>query len=36
MAVLWGDPAGLNLILMTCAGMVVGIFWLWRIVQIRV
>ena len=36
MAVLWEDPAGLNLILMTCAGMVVGIFWLWRIVQIRV
>lgn len=36
MEVLWKDPAGIKLILMAAIAMVIGIFWLWRIVQIRV
>lgn len=36
MSVLWDDPAGIKLIAMALVAMVIGIFWLWRIVQIRV
>ena len=36
MAVLWTDPAGFKLIIMAFVAMLVGIFWMWRIVQIRV
>jgi len=36
MSVLWTDPAGLYLIYGAVAMMVVGIFWMSRIVDIRV
>jgi len=36
MEVLWKDPAGLNLVMLALFAMVAGVFWLWRIVQIRV
>ncbi len=36
MTVLWEDPAGLKMIMLALAAMVLGIFWMWRIVQIRV
>jgi len=36
MTVLWKDPAGLKLVIVALAAMVVGVFWLWRIVKIRV
>lgn len=36
MEVLWKDPAGLKLIFVALVAMVVGVFWMWRIVQIRV
>ncbi len=36
MSLLWKDPVGLMLVY-TCAGMyVVGIFWMWRLIKIRV
>lgn len=36
MSVLWSDPGGLRLVGVTAVLMVLGIFWMWRIVQIRV
>jgi len=36
MAVLWKDPAGLKLVIGALISMVIGVFWLWRIVKIRV
>lgn len=36
MQVLWTDPAGLNLVFGALIMMVVGAFWMWRIVKIRV
>jgi len=36
MEVLWKDPAGVKLVMFALGAMVVGVFWLWRIVQIRV
>ncbi len=36
MSLLWKDPVGLTLVY-TCAGLyVVGIFWMWRLIKIRV
>jgi tight adherence protein B len=36
MSVLWRDPAGIKLVIAGLAFMVVGIFWMWRIIKIRV
>lgn len=36
MEVLWKDPAGVKLIAAALFAMVVGVFWMWRIVKIRV
>jgi len=36
MSVLWTDPAGLNFIFAALLAMVLGAFWMWRIVKIRV
>ena len=36
MSVLWSDPAGLNLVFGAIVMMIVGAFWMWRIVKIRV
>lgn len=36
MQVLWTDPFGHRLVLLGLAAMVGGIFWMWRIVKIRV
>ena len=36
MSVLWTDPVGLKLIYAALAMIVLGIFWMWRIVRIRV
>jgi len=36
MTVLWKDPAGFKLVIVGLVAMVVGVFWLWRIVKIRV
>lgn len=36
MSVLWQDPRGLLLVQIALAMMVVGVLWMWRIVQIRV
>lgn len=36
MAILWTDPMGLNLVIGALVFMVVGGFWMWRIVKIRV
>jgi tight adherence protein B len=36
MSVLWTDPSGLRLVYSALAMSVVGIFWMWRIVKIRV
>jgi tight adherence protein B len=36
MSVLWTDPAGIKLVTAGLVFMVIGIFWMWRIVKIRV
>ena len=36
MSVLWTDPAGLNVIFAAIVMMILGSFWMWRIVKIRV
>jgi len=36
MSILWKDPAGLFAIYAGLILMVIGIFWMWRIVKIRV
>ena len=36
MEVLWTDPAGFKLIAAALLAMAVGVFWMWRIVKIRV
>ncbi len=36
MRTLWEDPAGLKLIFTALVLMVLGIFWMWRIIKIRV
>jgi len=36
MSILWTDPAGIITIWLGLSFMVVGIFWMWRIVKIRV
>lgn len=36
MAVLWKDPAGFRLVIAALVAMAIGVFWLWRIVKIRV
>lgn len=36
MSVLWTDPVGLKLVFVTMTMMLIGIFWMWRIVKIRV
>lgn len=36
MSVLWTDPAGLNFIFAAMLAMILGAFWMWRIVKIRV
>ncbi len=36
MKILWTDPAGLNLVFGAVLMMIVGSFWMWRIVKIRV
>jgi tight adherence protein B len=35
-ALLWTDPAGLIATYISCGLMVIGIFWMWRTVKIRV
>src|SRR5690606_7247988 len=36
MTVLWKDPAGFKLVMVAMVAMAIGVFWLWRIVKIRV
>ena len=36
MSILWTDPAGLTLVWVAAGMAVFGIFWMWRIVKIRV
>lgn len=36
MQVLWTDPAGNRLVILALIAMLIGIFWMWRIAQIRV
>lgn len=36
MALLWKDPAGLKLVGTALVLMIVGIFWMWRVIRIRV
>jgi tight adherence protein B len=36
LAVLWTDPAGLRLVWGALGLMTIGVFWMWRIVNIRV
>lgn len=36
LSVLWIDPAGLKMVYSALLMMVVGIFWMWRIIRIRV
>lgn len=36
MSILWTDPAGLKLVWTALAMAIMGIFWMWRIVKIRV
>lgn len=36
MSVLWTDPVGLQLVYTALTMIVIGIFWMWRIVKIRV
>ncbi len=36
MEVLWKDPAGLKLVVLALVAMASGVFWMWRIVKIRV
>jgi len=36
MSVLWTDPAGSKLVTAGLILMVIGVFWMWRIVKIRV
>lgn len=36
MSILWTDPAGLKLVWSALAMSVLGVFWMWRIVKIRV
>jgi len=36
MSLLWTDPAGLIAVYISLSLMVLGIFWMWRIIQIRV
>lgn len=36
MEVLWKDPAGLKLVTFALVAMAFGVFWMWRIVKIRV
>ncbi len=36
MSLLWTDPTGLNLIYACAVMYVIGIFWMWRLVKIRV
>jgi len=36
MSLLWKDPAGLNMIYTCLVLFVIGIFWMWRLVKIRV
>jgi len=33
---LWTDPAGLNVVIGALLAMAVGVFWMWRVVKIRV
>lgn len=35
-SILWTDPIGPKLIAFTCLWMAIGIFWMWRIIKIRV
>jgi tight adherence protein B len=34
--VLWTDPAGLKLVGVALVMMLLGIFWMWRVIKIRV
>jgi tight adherence protein B len=36
MEVLWKDPAGVRLVAFALIAMALGVFWMWRIVKIRV
>lgn len=36
MSVLWTDPAGLSMVFAAIVMMILGAFWMWRIVKIRV
>lgn len=36
LSVLWTDPMGLNLVYSALVMMIVGVFWMWRIIKIRV
>ena len=36
MSLLWKDPVGLNLVYGCLIMFVIGVFWMWRIIQIRV
>lgn len=36
LSVLWTDPKGVNLIIMAGVLMTLGVFWMWRIVKIRI
>jgi tight adherence protein B len=36
MSLLWKDPVGLNLVYGCMIMFVIGVFWMWRIIQIRV
>ncbi len=36
MGVLWTDPLGQKLVVAALLGMLLGIFWMWRIIKIRV
>jgi tight adherence protein B len=36
MALLWKDPTGLKMVGVALVLMIVGIFWMWRTIRIRV
>ena len=36
MKILWADPTGLDIVIGAVLAMIVGVFWMWRVVKIRV
>jgi tight adherence protein B len=35
-AILWTDPMGVKIAITALCMMIIGIFWMWRLVKIRV